>query len=204
MKNHTREKDHMQKLADRVSEKPWKEDFPFETQRTLNLVKQHDLVGAIMRKAVERGEFDDLEGAGKPLNLGENLLAPDEMHMVHKILKDSGYAPHWMELGKEVDTLWAKFNRDVDGFKKYTQMVFSEKRSSGAVRRYEQKKNKFYIQCRAQLEEISRKILDYNLNCPVPTLHRANFSVDDEMSRLTKSFLPALSDPIARLSESDL
>lgn len=180
------EEDQMQKLADKVSEKAWKKDFPLEMHRTLHLVQQHDLVGVMMKKAMERGEFDHLEGTGKPLDLGGNPFAPDEMHMAYKILKDNGYSPHWMELGKEVDTLWIKLNKEVDDFKKYTRMVFSERRSSGAIRRYEQIKTAFYTQSREHLEEISKKILDYNLNCPVSRLGRANFDVNDEMLSIVK------------------
>ncbi|HWP95302.1 MAG TPA: DnaJ family domain-containing protein [Syntrophomonadaceae bacterium] len=180
------EKEQMQKLTDKVSEIAWKEDWPAEVQRALHLVRQHDLVGALMKKAVEQGEFDNLEGAGKPLDLGENPFAPDEMHMAYKILKDNGYAPHWIELSKEIDVIREKLNKEVEHFKKYTRMVFSERRSSGAIRRYEQIKTTFYTQSREHLEEISKKILDYNLNCPVSRLGRANFDIDDEMSCITK------------------
>lgn len=186
MNKHRYEKDEMQKLADKVSEKALKEYFPLEFQRTLHLIRQHDLVGVMMAKAMERGEFDNLEGAGKPLNLSENPFEPNELHMVHKILKDNGFAPYWIELGKEIDILRANLNREVDLFQKYTEMVFSEKRGSGAIRRYEHKKENFYIQTREHLELISKKILDYNLNCPVSRLGRANFDIDDEMSRIVK------------------
>ncbi len=184
MNKHRCEQEQMQKLADRVSEKVWKQDYPIEAQRTLHLVKQHDLVGSMMKKAMEQGEFDNLEGAGEPLDLGGNPFAPDEMHMAYKILKDNGYAPYWMELGKEIDALWVKLNKEIEDFKKYTRMVFSEKRSSGAIRRYEQRKTAFYTQSWEHLSEISKKILDYNLNCPVSRLGRANFDVDDEWSRI--------------------
>lgn len=187
MNKHRYEKEPMKRnLSDKVFEKTLKEDFPLEVQRALHLVRQHDLVGAMMTKAIERGEFDNLEGSGKPLHLDENPFEPNELHMVHKILKDNGYAPYWMELGKEIDVLKEKLNKEVDIFKKYTQMVFSERRSSGAIRHYEYKKNNFYIQSREHLKEISKKILDYNLNCPVSRLGRVNFDIDDEMSRIIK------------------
>jgi len=41
-----------------------------------------------MAQAVKRGEFDNLEGAGKPLNLEEDPYEPYELRMAHKILKD--------------------------------------------------------------------------------------------------------------------
>jgi DnaJ family protein C protein 28 len=176
----------MRNIADKVSNRNIKEDFGIDMQRTLHLIRGHDLVGALLAQAVERGDFDNLEGAGKPLNLEENPLEPAELHMVHKILKDNGYAPYWIELGKEIDAFCPKFSKDVDYFKRYTGIVFSEKRSRAAIRQYEQKKNDFYIQSRERLVEISKKILDYNLDCPVSQLGRTNFDVNEKMSNIIK------------------
>ncbi|MEQ8174621.1 MAG: DnaJ family domain-containing protein [Syntrophomonadaceae bacterium] len=178
------EKEHMQDIADKIAQKTEKEDFPAQMHRTLHLIKQHDLVGTMLKKAMQQGEFDNLEGAGKPLDLEGDPFEPDELHMVHKILKDNGYAPYWIELGKEIDGLKARLNREVDSFKQYTRMVFSEKRSRAALRRYELKKNDFYAGSWERLNEISRKILDYNLHCPVSHLSRTNFDVNDEMKSI--------------------
>lgn len=183
--NKRRSDDEIQKLADKVSDKAWKEDYPLEVERALHAIRQHDLVGVMIAQAMKRGEFDNLEGAGKPLNMDDNPFAADEMHLAYKILKDNGYAPYWIELGKEVETLRIKFNKEVDDFQKYTRIIFSERRGSATIRRYDLKKNNFYNQCRERLEEISKKILDYNLNCPV-SLGQTNFDIDDEMSRIVK------------------
>ncbi len=185
MNKHSSRNDQMQNLAEKVSEKALKEDFPIEYRRAQHLVRQHDLVGAMIAKAMKQGDFDNLEGTGKPLNLDENPFEPVELRMVHKILKDNGYAPYWIELGKEIDDLRANLCKDVEHFKRYTQMVFSRKLSSRAKERYELKKNNFYAQGREHLANISSKILDYNLHCPV-SLGRFNFNVDDEMISLVK------------------
>ena len=54
-----------------------------------------------IREAQERGEFDELPGAGKPLNLTPNPYAQDR-ELAFKILKDAGYAPDWIELDKAI------------------------------------------------------------------------------------------------------
>ncbi|MGE5423627.1 MAG: DnaJ family domain-containing protein [Ignavibacteriales bacterium] len=171
-------------IADKLSERILKEDYPAEMHRTLHLIKQYDLVGVMLAKAIEQGDFDNLEGAGKPLDLYENPCEPIELRMVHKILKDNGYAPDWIELNKEINSLKAKLDKEINSFKKYTQIVFSEKRNSWAIKRYEQKKKNFYILIRENLEEISKKVLDYNLHCPVLQLGRANFNIENEMNRI--------------------
>jgi DnaJ family protein C protein 28 len=187
MNKHLDEEDQIKRnIADNIAEKRLKEDFPFEMRRTLHLIGQHDLVGTMMAKAMEQGEFDNLQGAGRPINFNENPFEPSELRMVHKILKDNGYAPYWIEINKEINTLRAKLDREVEYFKKYMQIVFREKRSDWAISRYEQKKKNFYMQIRECLEEISKKILDYNLHCPVSTLCRSNFDIEVEMNRIVE------------------
>jgi len=43
-------------------------------------------------KAIARGEFDNLPGAGRPLDLDdEDPLLPEEMRMARRILRNSGF-----------------------------------------------------------------------------------------------------------------
>jgi len=44
-------------------------------------------------EAVSRGELDDLPGAGRPLDLDDDTLVPEELRVAHRILKNAGVAP---------------------------------------------------------------------------------------------------------------
>ena len=44
-------------------------------------------------EALERGEFDDLPGRGRPLDLEEDPLVPEELRMAYRILKNAGFVP---------------------------------------------------------------------------------------------------------------
>lgn len=146
-----------------------------------------DLVEEQIQKAFERGDFDNLKGAGKPLNLYENPFEPPELRMVFKILKDNNFAPYWIELGKEIDADFEKFEKDVEHFKKYTHIFFSEKHNRASIKRYEARKARFYYETRLLLEKISKKILDYNLHCPTFRETRSNIIVDDMMYEVITS-----------------
>ena len=43
--------------------------------------------------AIARGELDNLPGEGRPLDLDEDRLIPEELRMAHRILKNAGYSP---------------------------------------------------------------------------------------------------------------
>ena len=40
-------------------------------------------------EAVSQGEFDNLPGAGRPLDLDEDALVPEELRMARRILKNA-------------------------------------------------------------------------------------------------------------------
>ena len=46
-----------------------------------------------IREAQERGEFDNLPGRGRPLELDDDAGVPDDMRMAYKILKNAGVVP---------------------------------------------------------------------------------------------------------------
>ncbi len=50
-----------------------------------------------LRKAVEAGEFDNLEGAGKPLNLDDYFAAPEDLRMGYSVLKSNKFVPEEVE-----------------------------------------------------------------------------------------------------------
>jgi hypothetical protein len=58
-----------------------------------------------IREAMEQGVFDNLPGAGKPLDLEEYFNTPEEMRVAYSILKNANCAPVEVELMKEVSRL---------------------------------------------------------------------------------------------------
>lgn len=58
-----------------------------------------------IREACERGAFDSLPGAGKPLELEDNSHIPEDLRMAYKLLKNAGYVPEEVLTGKRPNPL---------------------------------------------------------------------------------------------------
>jgi len=58
-----------------------------------------------MRDAIARGEFDNLPGAGGPIDLEEYFRTPEELRMAYSILKSARCLPEEVELMNEVAAL---------------------------------------------------------------------------------------------------
>ncbi|MEJ2723811.1 MAG: DUF1992 domain-containing protein [Deltaproteobacteria bacterium] len=55
-----------------------------------------------IKEAIERGEFDNLPGQGKPLLLEEDSHIPEELRVAYKILKNADCLPPELEAKKEI------------------------------------------------------------------------------------------------------
>ena len=63
------------------------------------------LVEEKIRRAQEEGVFDDLPGAGKPLELEQDDSIPEDLRLTYKVLKNSGCLPPEVELRREIFSL---------------------------------------------------------------------------------------------------
>jgi Domain of unknown function (DUF1992). len=63
------------------------------------------LIDKIMRETMARGEFDDLKGKGKPLNLDVYLATPDEVRMGCSVLKRNKFVPEGVDRLREISEL---------------------------------------------------------------------------------------------------
>jgi len=56
-------------------------------------------------EALERGELDDLPGAGRPLALDDDALVPEDLRLAYRILKNAGFVPPEVETRREIAEL---------------------------------------------------------------------------------------------------
>lgn len=69
--------------------------------------------GAI-QNAIERGEFDNLKGKGKPLDLNEYFDTPEEIRLGYTLLKNAGYVPEEIQLRNQIEELKTKLKQEKD------------------------------------------------------------------------------------------
>jgi hypothetical protein len=70
------------------------------------------LVERRIEEAVARGEFDHLPGAGRPLDLDDDLLVPEELRVANRILRNAGYVPPDAQHIAEINRLIAQIERE--------------------------------------------------------------------------------------------
>ncbi len=166
--------------------KDWRtsSDKPANKEESASKVRKYygkrfeEYVGEQIREAMERGQFDNLPGAGKPLNLDSDPYAGDKAVGYH-LLKSHGYAPKEVELGREIRTEFEQAGAKLVRLRHQSRTLRtrrvppfpSEKRAfNNAV----QKAAMAYEQA---LHELNRKILTLNVMAP-PMMHQQMYDVE--------------------------
>jgi DnaJ homolog subfamily C member 28 len=140
--------------------------------------KYHDYIEELIQEAQERGEFSNLQGSGKPLQLDENPYAGDKTLAYH-MLKSNGFAPPEIELANEIrkerERAEAKLKRVIQQGKllrsRRVAPFASEKRT------FNRMVEKAASEYDTTLRDLNRKILTLNLITPA-ALHQPLLEVE--------------------------
>jgi DnaJ homolog subfamily C member 28 len=122
-----------------------------------------------LREAIEKGEFDDLPGKGQPIDLRENPFEDPDLRTVHRLLRNAGFAPGWIEERKSIDSelgaIQVKLHRAWQLYGGGAQSVNPEWQRNVA-------------EFREKVEELNQRIRIYNLKAPSASLHRNIIDAD--------------------------
>jgi DnaJ homologue, subfamily C, member 28, conserved domain len=100
------------------------------------------IVEAIIKEAMERGEFDNLPSKGKPIDLTESFEMPEEVRVANSVLKNAGMTSREVELLKEIAEL-----------KQVLAAVMDEKKKREIEKQIQQKQVEFNLMMERQKKE---------------------------------------------------
>lgn len=123
------------------------------------LWEQH--VDRVVRDAIGRGDFADLPGAGKPLDLSENPFA-GEWGLAYKIVKDAGETLPWIALGREIDLDQQHLRASLDRMAERLRHL----QNVGDGQTYQVEREKLRDRYLAEAAKLDRQLIDYSVQVP--------------------------------------
>ncbi len=81
-----------------------------------------DIAEQHIREAMDKGEFDNLHGAGRPLKLEDDSNIPQDLRMAYKVLRNAGYVPEEVARRKEISTALELLESAPDEQERYRQI----------------------------------------------------------------------------------
>ncbi len=124
----------------------------------------------MLREAIEAGEFDNLPGKGQPVDLSENPFEDPDLRVVHKLLRDAGFAPAWIEERKDIDATFEATRQTLTrAWKIYRP---------GGVSPNDAAWGRNVAEFREKADELNSRIKLYNLKVPAAVFQRRLFDAD--------------------------
>lgn len=136
----------------------------------------------LLREAIEAGEFDDLPGKGKPVDLSQNPFEDPDLRVVHKLLHDAGFAPAWIEERKDIDATFEATRQTLTRAWK----IYRPAGVSPSVAAWERNVAEFS----EKVAELNSRIRLHNLKVPAAVFQRRLFDTD----QVIESVMQASSD----------
>ena len=141
------------------------------------------LIDQKIREAMEQGEFDDLPGKGKPVDTSENPFEDPEMRLAHRMLRNAGFAPSWIEERKDIDSEFEIARNQLSRVWTVLQNARGTDNEPGARVRWEKALTSF----RAQATELNRRIVAWNLNVPAAGFQRRMIDAEREIELICET-----------------
>lgn len=130
-----------------------------------------------LREAIENGEFDDLPGKGEPIDLKENPFEDPDLRVVHRLLRNAGFAPAWIEERKDID---AEFEAARTKLSR-AWALFGKGGNSPSDAEWERSVKEF----RENIAGLNQRTRIYNLKAPAAVFHRAHVDAEKIIEKIT-------------------
>lgn len=146
-----------------------------------------------IREAMERGAFDNLPGAGKPLDLDENPFAPEDWRLAFKILKDNDVAPDWIETGKQIRDEITALAQLLDNQTQWQRerlakiKLLAPDKTIAEREHLVQVRDKTTRVYRQRAEALNKLIDTFNLKVPNSQLQVPRVRIDEELQRFAEA-----------------
>lgn len=152
--------------------------------------KPATVVDDIIHNAMANGDFDELPGIGKPLELEDESHIPSELRLAHRLLKQNDMTPEWIALGKSIETMLDDTRATLrDEYRAYRGRLGDALRSDMPEARREEAETLWaaaQIAFRSAITRINAQLLSYNLKLPSGFPRRSLVSVDKELAQVIR------------------
>lgn len=158
------------------------------------MLNWHLLAERKILAAMERGEFDNLPGRGRPLQWRENPFVPPDWRLAFDLLARAGLAPDWIMRQAEIraDLLalrerYAQERRWMEE-RRATLSTMPPEEQLQEREHLRQAQAHSWQQIREIIERINRKIADFNLLVPIVRLQYPPLDPAEELRALQEAW----------------
>ena len=139
------------------------------------------LIDQKIREAMEQGEFDNLSGKGAPIDLSENPFEDPDWRTAHRLLRNAGFAPAWIEERKDIEF-------EIDAARNQLKRVWTIMQNAldtGNESEARARWDKALASFRQQATQLNRRIVAWNPKVPASGFQRKRIEAEREIARIS-------------------
>ena len=141
------------------------------------------LINRRIEEAMQRGDFDNLSGKGKPINTAPEPHIPPDMQMANSLLKNNDLSPAWISDRGAVLALIDRFRDKLRAAAADFAQARAEAKTPERGRELDELWGRYVETWRAEIGEINKRILMQNLKQPVTFLEIVPLRLENELKR---------------------
>jgi len=135
-----------------------------------------------IRQAIEKGEFDNLPGKGKPLDLTQNPYEDPAWGMAYKMLKSSGHTLPWIETRQSIEMEYEAALKSLARTWNWRQSSLAKEQPDSIIEVEWQRSVMIF---KEKVVGLNKRIFNYNLEAPSDQFRRRKIDPEREIERIT-------------------
>ena len=135
-----------------------------------------------IRHAILDGQFDNLPGKGKPLDLSQNPHEDPSWRMAFNMLRSSGHTLPWIETRKEIEIEYQEIKKSLTLAWIWRCEACEQDQHHELV---EDEWQRALKSCKQKMAKLNKKIFAYNLEVPSNQFQRRIISIDHLIAKIT-------------------
>ncbi len=135
-----------------------------------------------IRRAIEDGQFDNLPGKGKPLDLSQNPHEDPSWRMAFNMLRSSGHTLPWIETRKEIEAEYDEARSSLARSWSWRSLALQQNQPFGFI---EGEWERALMSFKEKINDLNKRIFNYNLEVPSDQFKRRLINPDSEINKIT-------------------
>ncbi len=138
----------------------------------------------VIQDAMQAGQFDNLPGAGKPIDWEDESMVDEGWAMAYRIMREQGFAPAWVELHKEIVAEIQTARQAVLRSWLWRQERLSAQPHESQRRYVEAEWQRARSAFAETIAELNAKISAFNLQVPLARLQKFKLDAAQELAAI--------------------
>ncbi len=158
-----------------------------------------------IQQAQKGGQFDDLAGRGRPLDLRQNPFAKPEWRLAHRMLKNAGFTLDWIQLDKTIREEATQCRKLLEDQLLWADKVLVSTDDQEEINAELDDTYRWTITAYARrARDLNEKIELFNLTVPLMHLQKRKAPVAEELRKFRESWLETTQGHKQRLPPAGL